>query len=244
MHGWLSIVVVCGNFADPAPCWLVPTGRWWHCIVFGFGLLTFFRTQYTAAIYATARQGICDVGFATFTNTAARAFCGKDANPATGVQACKEFDPATTWQNATAADACCCDFAYPLIISNLASVVLYETNKIDAQSAISAEIVIDMMNILVWISLVTVIVAHAVWVIEKTNPDKNPFGRDYITGSFDAVWDVSNGFASVKTTCSRLLGLVFQYFNMALFGLLAGTISSVLTSAAQQTAVYKVRKHL
>ena len=158
---------------------------------------------------------------------------------ATGVQACEAFDPSLSWTNASAADACCCDFAYPLIISNLAGATLYDTNRIEAQSGLGVEVVIDMVNILVWISLVTIVVANAIWVLEKTNPDKNPFERDYISGSFDAVWDVSNGFASVKTNCSRLLGLAFQYFNMALFGLLAGTISSVLTSAAQQNAVYR-----
>ena len=70
--------------------------------------------------------------------------------------------------------------------------------------------------------VVVVALANLVWLMEKTNPDTNVMRRDYINGSFDAIWEVSTGFFFVKTTCARMVALVYKYGSLVFFSLLTG----------------------
>jgi hypothetical protein len=58
-----------------------------------------------------------------------------------------------------------------------------------------------------------------------------------VAGVFDSIWAVANGFVGVGTSCGRMLGLLFQFAHMALFALLAGRMSSVLSAARSKEAV-------
>ncbi len=92
-----------------------------------FDCVVHLLPTYSQAIYATTRQKACDMAFGTFSNTAARGYCGAEQAVVTGVNACRPYNPNVTWQDGvTAADACCCDFGYPLVLTKTAALVLYE----------------------------------------------------------------------------------------------------------------------
>ena len=193
--------------------------------------------SYEKALYATTRMQVCDVGFANFANTAERCNCDPDEGVTSGVRGCAPYNASIGFLDSTVVDACCADFAVPMLKGTLIALVARAENRVGTSSALTAEVGVDLLNILGWILLVQIVIANLLWLVEKTNPDENTFSRGYVAGAFDAVWAVSNGFAGVRTTCGRILGIVWMFASMALFALLAGTLSSVLTSATLQQDV-------
>ena len=194
---------------------------------------------YTAALYATTKMQVCDVAYSPFGVTAARAYCAEFPPETTSTPACPAYNPATTWANASASDACCAAFNYNMIVSSVAGVVLQSTNVLDIEEGMDWDLIAEAINMLSYYLAAVIIGAHLVWLLEKTDPSRNTFRRDYLNGSFDAIWAASNGFAGVGTTCARMVAMLFSYGSLAFFAVLTGLLASMLTSARLENTLYR-----
>ena len=210
-------------------------GSEWECVVH-------ILPSWPSSLYATVQQRVCDVSFMMFGMSASRSYCSNESVTTfegSKMTTCPERNPATTWENNTAAEACCAVWGIPDGVFTIGGLVLREPNLLDTSSAITLEVVLDLINIMTYIISAIIIVAHIVWLSEKTEAGTNTFARDYVRGIFDAIWAVTTGFGGVDTTCGKLAGMVFIVVQMMLFALLAGTLSAVISAAALQTEQYR-----
>jgi len=201
-------------------------GDEWDCVVS-------FLPTFNQALYATTKQHVCDVAYSPYGVTAARANCNPNVNDATGLAACPPTDEWTTWENSTREQSCCANFVRPLAVATLGGIVLRETNNLATDTDTILVVVLDLLNVMIYVLLWVVAVAHVIWFVEKANPATNVFSQQYLMGILDATWAVSTGFAGVQTPCARLLGILYGFINMAILGILAGVITTVLTTLNQ-----------
>ena len=118
--------------------------------------------------------------------------------------------------------------------------MLKEQNLIGSEGGLDWDIVIEMTNIMAWILIVAIVVAHTLWLTEKTNPESYSFEHGYLAGTFDATWALATGsLGQVTTPCGRIIGIVYQFGSMAMFALLAGTMSAMLTAAANEVDKFR-----
>jgi len=231
--GFEDLFPVTGYFAEMLLEVLKKMGPSFDCVVD-------MLPTYTAALYATSRAEIAHLGWSPFSPTVNRNNCAPEDIESSGATACPPFDPSLPLLSAVSNDACCASFtSYPLTVAEWSSATLYSTNKLSSEQELQLKVIIEMINIVMWIVLVTIVIGNALWLIEKSNPSQNEFSRAYIDGAFEAIWAVSNGFSGVRTPCGRVLGLLFQFANLALFALLAGTMASVLSTSSVQVDTYR-----
>ena len=201
-------------------------GTEWDCVVS-------FLPTFNKALYATTKERVCDVAYSPYGNTAKRANCNPVVNDETGLAACPLTDEFTTWSNSTLEQSCCADFIRPLAVATLGGIVLTDTNNLQTDTNAVVLVMLDLLNVMIYVLLWVVAVAHVVWFVEKTNPSTNAFSQQYLMGVLDATWAVSSGFSGVQTPCARLLGILYGFINMAILGILAGVITTVLTTLNQ-----------
>ena len=105
---------------------------------------------YTATLYATTKQKVCDVGYVPYGVTAPRAYCAEQPPSTTSTPACPAYDPAVTWETATASDACCAAYNYNMMVTSVAGLVVRADNTQDASGGVDVLLVAESLNLLAW----------------------------------------------------------------------------------------------
>ncbi len=202
-------------------------GSGWDCRVD-------FLPTFTAALYATTKQKLCDIAYAPFSVTASRAYCGATPVATTSVAACPPYDPNVTWVNATAAQACCADFGYNMLVTSVAGMVSRVDNVLATSAGVDWKLVADLINIIVVIAIVTIVLSHIVWLAEKASPETNRFPRDYLPGIFETIWLCAlEGMGSERSTAiGRELFLELEEKDCSAFPSVHGVFSACLPPAS------------
>ncbi len=209
-------------------------------IMLGAGVTNYtvrFLPQYSSALYATTKSGLCDVSFSPFTITAARTNClgptaATSSNP-TGVQACT--DPVNASTPPSNQDACCANFGTP---TQAFEPVLMVTSDFVMPSVLDSLFTFDVINISSFLLCGIILAAHFVWIVERVeNPQQFPMS--YLDGIDDAIWwscttvtTVGYGDKFPVTNLGRMFALVWMFSGVAFLGLFAGTISASVERAS------------
>ena len=141
------------------------------------------------------------------------------------------------YTNVCAVVPTCCRTGYSVITKNYVA-------SSDPVSLILSQItswpILSMMSTL---ALLLIISGHLIWLFER---DENPlqFPPNYLDGVDDGLWwsvatmtTVGYGDKSPKSFLGRLLGVIWMFLGVLLFGTVAGSMSSVTINQAPEEFV-------
>ena len=152
---------------------------------------------YTRALYAVTTEHACNISFAPFTETAARAYCGKGD---TTLQSCTRPPDG---EAPGPRHACCAEFTTSLMTTTIGAIIKDSTAHADPQSVqhVLSTLAYEILQIMSWTMVGIIVIAHVVWLSERTEPTKNIFRHDYVHGIADAMYVWLAQSSSQPTFC-------------------------------------------
>ena len=222
----------------------IPTGGAWHYSGFYADMLpsvmsiagiaqytvTFYPT-YTSLLYAVTKSNDCDVGWASFTNTAQRAWCSNTSHSILKTPACTDPKPG---EKPAGHHACCAHFGVPTQQVSLGLLISGNTNSANVMDLLASYQVVNIIGLM---AFAVIAAAHIVWYLEREE-NSEQFPRNYMDGIDDAIWwscttvtTVGYGDKYPITALGRTFGLLWMFVGVAFLGLFAGTISGAIDGA-------------